>query len=141
MRLKVNENGLVIPPYFLAGLDEVEVSREGDLISIKKVDKIPDNHNIDISIVKGELAQNLLEENLKKIKGSNKNQTFNPKKAALAQRFKDLCKEVQELYADNPLSEAEIAAEIDAFRREEWKLLCKHSAVSHQLSAIAFSLG
>ncbi|MDY7005103.1 MAG: hypothetical protein SWX82_14465 [Cyanobacteriota bacterium] len=119
MRLKVNENGLVIPPSFLAGLDEVEVSREGDLISIKKVDKIPDKHNIDISLVKGGVAQNLLEENLKKIKESKKNQAFNPKKAALAQRFRDLCKEVQELYADNPLSEAEIAAEIDAVRREE----------------------
>ena len=54
MRLRVNENGLVIPASFLAGLDEVEVSREGDLISIKKVDKIPDKHNIDISLVKGE---------------------------------------------------------------------------------------
>ncbi len=54
MRLKVNKNGLVIPPSFLTGLDEVEVSREGDFISIKKVDKIPDKHNIDISIIKGE---------------------------------------------------------------------------------------
>ena len=50
MRLKVNENCLVIPPSFLAGINEVEVSREGDLISIKKVDKIPDKHRIDISI-------------------------------------------------------------------------------------------
>ncbi len=119
MRLRVNENGLVIPASFLAGLDEVEVSREGDLISIKKVQKIPDKHNIDISIVTGEAAQNLLEENLKKIKESKKNQTFNPKKASLAKRFRGLCQEVQQLYADNPLSEAEIAAEIDAVRREE----------------------
>ncbi len=119
MRLKVNENGLIIPPSFLTGLDEVEVTREGDFISIKKVDKIPDGDSIDISIVEGEVAQNLLEENLKKIKESQKNQTFNPKKAALAQRFRNLCREVQELYADDPLSEAEIAAEIDAFRRGE----------------------
>ncbi|NEN93852.1 MAG: hypothetical protein F6K48_35245, partial [Okeania sp. SIO3H1] len=117
MGLRVKKNSLVIPRSLFAGLDEVEAIREGDLINIKKVDKILDNHNIDISIVKGELAQNLLEENLKKIKESNKNQTFNPKKAVLAQRFRDLCKEVQELYADNPLSEAEIAGEIDAVRR------------------------
>jgi len=56
MRLKVNENGLVIPPSFFTCLDEVEVSREGDFISIKKVDKIPDKHSIDISIAKGEEA-------------------------------------------------------------------------------------
>ncbi len=111
MRLKVNENGLVIPRSLLEGIDEVEVRREGDSISVKKV--------IDISIVKGEIVQQLLEEKLKKIREYKKNEKVNPEKIALAKRFRELCRETQELHADNPLSEEEIAAEIDAVRRGE----------------------
>jgi len=119
MRLRVNENGLVIPPSFLAGLEEVEIRREGDVISIEKVNKNSPQESIDISIVKGELAQNLLEEKLKIIKESRKNTPENPAKVALAKRFSELCREIQELHTDNPLSEAEIAAEIDAVRIRE----------------------
>ena len=109
MRLKVNENGLVIPRSLLEGLDEVEVTREGNSISIKKVREI--------SIVKGEIVQQLLEEKLKKIREYKKNEKVNPEKRALAEKFRQLRKEIQELHADNPLSEEEIAAEIDAVRK------------------------
>ncbi|VXD18041.1 hypothetical protein PL8927_600231 [Planktothrix serta PCC 8927] len=119
MRLRVTENGLVIPPYFLAGLDEVEISREGDVISIEKVNKNSTQESIDISIVQGEVAQNLLEEKLKTIRELRKNTPENPAKVALAQRFSELCREIQELHTDNPLSEAEIAAEIEAVRIRE----------------------
>lgn len=111
MRLKVNENGLVIPRSLLEGIDEVEVSREGDSISVKKV--------VNISIVKGEIVQQLLEEKLKKIRENRKNKKVNPEKRALAEQFRQLRKEIQELHADNPLSEEEIAAEVDAVRRGE----------------------
>ena len=40
MRLKVNENGLVIPRSLLEGIDEVEVSREGDSIKNSFSEKI-----------------------------------------------------------------------------------------------------
>lgn len=119
MRLRVSENGLVIPPYLLAGLDEVEVSRQGDVISIEKVDKTSAQETIDISLLKGEVAEKLLAEKLKQIRESNQNQSPNPAKVALAENFRQLCREIQELQADNPLSEAEIAAEIDAVRRGE----------------------
>jgi hypothetical protein len=114
MRLRVNENGLVIPPSLLVGLDEVEIRREGDVISIEKVNKSSIPESIDISIVQGEVAQKLLEEKLKTIRESSKNTPENPAKVALAQRFRELCREIQKLHTDNPLSEAEIAAEIDA---------------------------
>lgn len=117
MRLKVTENGLVIPPSLLTGLEEVEVQREGDIISIQKIKKSETQQTIDISIVKGELAQSLLEEKLKKIEESKKKRTIDPAKAALAERFSQLCREVQELHTDNPLSAAEITAEIDAVRK------------------------
>lgn len=45
----------------------------------------------------------------------------NPKtdeeRQALAEKFKQLCTKTQELFADNPISEAEIQKEIDAYRR------------------------
>lgn len=119
MRLKVSDNGLVIPPSFLTGLEEVEIRREGDVISIEKIKNLEPQETIDISIVKGEVAQNLLEEKLKQIKESKKKRSLDPAKVALGSRFSQLCREVQELHADNPLSEAEIAAEIDAVRRGE----------------------
>ncbi|MDY6804847.1 MAG: hypothetical protein SXA11_13705 [Cyanobacteriota bacterium] len=111
MRLKVNENGLVIPKSLLEGLDEVEVSREGDSVKIKKA--------IDISIVRGEAVQTLLEEKLRKIRENRKNKKVNPEQIALAEQFRQLRREIQELHKDNPLSEEEIAAEVDAVRRGE----------------------
>ena len=38
---------------------------------------------------------------------------------ALVEEFKQLLKETQALHADNPLTEEEIAAEIEAYRRGE----------------------
>ncbi|WP_199247069.1 hypothetical protein [[Phormidium] sp. ETS-05] len=119
MRLKVSENGLVIPPSLLTGLEEVEVRREGDAISIHKINNTDDQETVEISIIKGEFAQNLLEEKLQKIRQSKAKPSLEPAKLALAARFSQLCREVQELQADNPLSEADIAAEIDAVRSGE----------------------
>ncbi|HIK11877.1 MAG TPA: hypothetical protein IGS52_16725 [Oscillatoriaceae cyanobacterium M33_DOE_052] len=119
MRLKVSENGLVIPPSLLTGLEEVEVRREGDVISIQKINNIDAQETIEISILKGEFAQNLLEEKLQKIKFLKAKPSLDPAKLALKSRFSQLCREVQELHADNPLSEADIAAEIEAVRSGE----------------------
>lgn len=38
---------------------------------------------------------------------------------ALVEKFKQLCAETQALFADNPITEEEIQAEIDAYRRGE----------------------
>jgi hypothetical protein len=119
MRLKVNEQGLLIPPSLLTGLEEVEIRREGDVISIQKINNLETKETIDISIFQGELAQKLLEEKLKKIQESKKERSLDPAKVALGERFRQLCREVQDLHADNPLSPADIAAEIDAVRRGE----------------------
>lgn len=43
---------------------------------------------------------------------------YNPK-TELGKKFQELLKETQALHADNPLTEEEIAAEIDAYRRGE----------------------
>lgn len=43
----------------------------------------------------------------------------NSDRAALAQKLRQLFKETQALHADNPISEEEIAAEIEAYRRGE----------------------
>jgi len=40
-------------------------------------------------------------------------------RAALAQKLQELMKQTQALHADNPMTEEEIAAEIDAYRRGE----------------------
>lgn len=40
-------------------------------------------------------------------------------RAALAQKLQELFKETQALHADNPITEEEIAAEIEAYRRGE----------------------
>jgi len=40
-------------------------------------------------------------------------------KVRLAEEFKRLCQETQALHADNPLTDEEIAAEIEAYRRGE----------------------
>lgn len=41
------------------------------------------------------------------------------KEKALVEKFKQLCAETQALFADNPITEEEIQAEIDAYRRGE----------------------
>ena len=41
------------------------------------------------------------------------------KGAMLAEKMKKLFKEIQALHADNPITEEEIAAEIEAYRRGE----------------------
>lgn len=38
---------------------------------------------------------------------------------ALVEKFKQLCAETQAMFADNPITEEEIQAEIDAYRRGE----------------------
>ena len=38
---------------------------------------------------------------------------------ALAEKFNQLCEETQKLFIDNPITEEEIQAEIDAYRRGE----------------------
>lgn len=119
MRFKVSENGLLIPPSLLIGLEEVEVNREGDVISIEKVKNIETQETINISIVKGESAKNLLAEKLKEIKASPNKRSSDPAKIALGEKFSQLCKEVQNSHADNPLSEAEIALEIDTVRSSQ----------------------
>ncbi len=43
----------------------------------------------------------------------------NNQKAALAQNLRELMKETQALHANNPMTEEEIAAEIEAYRRGE----------------------
>jgi len=43
----------------------------------------------------------------------------NNERAVLAQKLHELLKETQALHADNPLTEEEIAAEIEAYRRGE----------------------
>jgi hypothetical protein len=40
-------------------------------------------------------------------------------RAALAQRLQELFKETQALHADNPMTDEEIASEIEAYRRGE----------------------
>ena len=116
MRLKVSDRGLVIPPSLLAGLDEVEIRRQGDAIHIQKIENTSPKDTIEISMVKGEIAQQLLEEKLQIIRESHQQRSLDPAKVALAEKFRQLCQEIQQLHADNPLSEAEIAAEIDAVR-------------------------
>jgi hypothetical protein len=43
----------------------------------------------------------------------------NNQRTSLAQKMQELIKETQALHSDNPLTEAEINAEIDAYRRGE----------------------
>ena len=119
MRLKVNDKGLVIPLSLLVGLDEVEISRQGDVIRIAKIENDSPKDTTDISIVTGEIAQQLLEDKLKIIRESHQQHSLDPAKVALAERFRQLCQEIQDLHADNPLSEAEMAAEINAVRSGE----------------------
>jgi len=41
----------------------------------------------------------------------------------LVEQLQTLLKQTQALHADNPMTEAEIAAEIEAYRQGQWKLL------------------
>ena len=75
------------------------------------------------SYVKGtESAKKLLKEKIKKYREErekNQNKPIDPERARLAAEFKRLCEETQALHADNPLTDEEIAAEIEAYRRGE----------------------
>ena len=54
MRLKINNNNLVIPQELLEGLAVVEVSRQGGVILIEKVAIYPaEKKKVPVSIVKG----------------------------------------------------------------------------------------
>jgi len=71
------------------------------------------------TIYSGEAAENLLEEKIKMMRKIQNNYQPDPHKQSLAREFIQLCKETQALHADSPLTEAEIAEEIDAYRREK----------------------
>ncbi len=49
----------------------------------------------------------------------NKHKPIDPQRQKLAKEFRELCAETQALHADNPLTDEEIQAEIDAYRRGE----------------------
>ncbi|NEP77542.1 MAG: hypothetical protein F6K39_04760 [Okeania sp. SIO3B3] len=69
-----------------------------------------------------ESAKKLLKEKIKKYREereNNKNKPIDPERARLAAEFKRLCEETQALHADNPLTDEEIAGEIEAYRRGE----------------------
>ncbi|OIP67953.1 MAG: hypothetical protein AUK43_17865 [Oscillatoriales cyanobacterium CG2_30_40_61] len=72
-----------------------------------------------VTILSGEAAQSLLEMKVKMMQEIQNNYRPDPHKQALAKEFIALCKETQALHADNPLTEKEIAEEIDAYRRGE----------------------
>ena len=55
----------------------------------------------------------------RKEREQNKDKPIDPEKVRLAEEFKRLCQETQALHADNPLTDEEIAAEIEAYRRGE----------------------
>lgn len=73
--------------------------------------------------IKGsESAKKLLAEKVKKYRETrekNQNKPVDIERKKLAEEFKRLCEETQALHADNPLTEEEIAAEIEAYRRGE----------------------
>ena len=51
---------------------------------------------------------------------TQENQTINlEEQIALAEKFNQLCEETQNLFIENPITEEEIQAEIDAYRRGE----------------------
>jgi antitoxin ParD1/3/4 len=75
-----------------------------------------------LTIVGGEVAENLLAEKLKKLRQElqqNQDKNLDPHRYALAEEFRKLCTQTQALHADNPLTPEEIAAEIEAYRRGE----------------------
>ena len=69
-----------------------------------------------------ESAKELLAEKIQKLRKQQeiyKNQPVDPQRQALSEEFKRLCAETQALHADCPLSDEEISAEIEAYRRGE----------------------
>jgi len=69
-----------------------------------------------------EYTKKLLKEKIKKYRNEqekNKNKPIDPERVRLSAEFKRLCEETQALHADNPLTDEEIAAEIEAYRRGE----------------------
>ena len=73
-----------------------------------------------------ESAKQWLKDKIKKYREErekNKNKPIDPERAKLSAEFERLCQETQALHADNPLTDEEIAAEIEAYRRGEWGLL------------------
>lgn len=72
-----------------------------------------------VTIISGETAQYLLDEKIKMMQEIKNNYQPNPQRQALAREFIQLCEETQALQNDSTLTEAEIAEEIDAYRRGE----------------------
>lgn len=75
-----------------------------------------------IEIIQGEEAQKYLEEQVKKFRQEskeNRNNSINLQRLALAEEFSRLCQETQALHIEHPITEEEIAAEIEAYRRGE----------------------
>jgi Arc/MetJ-type ribon-helix-helix transcriptional regulator len=75
-----------------------------------------------IRIIKGEAAEKALAERVKEWREYQKNnppKPLDPERQRLVDEFKRLCDETQALHADNPLTDEEIQAEIDAYRRGE----------------------
>lgn len=73
-------------------------------------------------IQRGELAQKKLQEKIamaKKLMAESNNKPVDPQRAKLAEEFKELCAETQVLHANNTLTDEEIEAEIEAYRRGE----------------------
>ena len=65
-----------------------------------------------------ESAKKSLKEKVKKYlekREKNQNKPIDPERLSLAAEFKGLCEETQVLHADNPLTDEEIAAEIEAY--------------------------
>ncbi|NEP43253.1 MAG: hypothetical protein F6K35_30125 [Okeania sp. SIO2H7] len=71
------------------------------------------------TLVTGEPARKMLEEKVRQARKLKSDRSQDNPRAKLAERFRELCRETQELHADNPLTEEDIAAEIDAYRRGE----------------------
>lgn len=71
------------------------------------------------TIVTGEPALKMLEEKVRQARKLKSDRSQDNPRAKLAEKFRELCRETQELHADNPLTEEDIAAEIDAYRRGE----------------------
>ena len=72
-----------------------------------------------VTIITGEPALKMLEEKARQARQLKSDRSEDNPRAKLAEKFRELCRETQELHADNPLTEEDIAAEIDAYRRGE----------------------
>lgn len=114
---------LNIPTDTLASLAEVAASKDMSVEALLKfyigqglrqdIEKLFNERLLD------KTAQSLLEVKVKMMQEIKDNYRPDPHKQALAKEFIALCKETQALHADNPLTEKEIAEEIDAYRRGE----------------------